>query len=520
MNKKLLIVFLILTIIPVSLLGWLGFVSSRMEKDRALERAFELAAGKLENINLQIRNTISGIENELLGLPGISDLSVDEIRGFTRKNRFIRQVFILSEDGTLRYPADSIPLSGQERDFLARVKEIGISPGLFLINPEEGETGSPGFGWYTWYLGEGVNFIFWKMEGEEIIGFELNRSAVISAVIRGLPDTPLEKGSSFLAVLKDGLGRTVYQWGSYKPREEETAAAVITPEDPLEAWHIHYFLSPRTVADSGTGPLPLYLSIAAAVLGIIGLSVFLYRESTREVRDAYQKVSFVNQVSHELKTPLTNIRMYAELLENRLPAEDEKAADYLGIVTAESRRLSRLIANVLTFAKEKKSGISFNPAEISVDDVVQTVLNNFRPVLQEKGIIAELDLNCGEPVFADRDIIDQIIGNLISNVEKYASSGKYLKIHTMQEGNTAVVTVQDKGPGIPRGSKEKVFQPFYRLSNKLTDGVSGTGIGLSIVRTLAGIHGGSAKILPSEQGTLIKIIFRAEKGRNHENTGS
>jgi signal transduction histidine kinase len=245
------------------------------------------------------------------------------------------------------------------------------------------------------------------------------------------------------------------------------------------------------------------------IIFIIGLAIYLYRESTREIREAMQRVTFVNQVSHELKTPLTNIRMYAELLEEQIPEETEKERGYLSIITSESRRLSRLIGNVLTFAREQRNGVSFNPIELMADEAIRSVLENFAPALKTKGIEVETDLRCRRPALIDRDILEQVLSNLVSNVEKYGAEGKLLKVESKRNGEELLLTVRDHGPGIPKSLREKVWKPFFRASNKLTDGVSGTGIGLSIVRTLAKAHGGSAAILPVSRGTAIQVILHA-----------
>ncbi len=368
-----------------------------------------------------------------------------------------------------------------------------------------------------------------------IAGIELNRMAVISGVIRGLPATDPEGGDRFRVVLKDVGNNEVYIWGSYVPDDgtdgvSPTATSSVVP--PLASWRLEYYLPPGTEQAAAGRIVPIFGVIGFVSLAIIGLAVYFYRESTREVRDAYKKVSFVNQVSHELKTPLTNIRMYAELLENRLPEEDEKGRSYLDIVISESRRLGRLIGNVLTFAREGRNGVTFSPSAEVPDRIVKAVVGNFHASLESKRIHVELDLHAGTTVMIDRDITEQILSNLIGNVEKYAASGGCLGIQTKQFGQTAEsftteITVVDKGPGIPKGLREKVFSPFFRISSKSTDGISGTGIGLSIVRSLAKKHGGSAAVLGgkpagrdrnrvAETGTAVRVMLRTPPGTEEE----
>jgi signal transduction histidine kinase len=220
-------------------------------------------------------------------------------------------------------------------------------------------------------------------------------------------------------------------------------------------------------------------------------------------------MSFVNQVSHELKTPLTNIRMYAELLDDDLYDADERTRRHLGVIVEESQRLSRLIGNILTFARHQREKLTLRPAPKQLDEVVAAVIEQFRPALDEKGITVELDLAAPHPARLDADAIGQILGNLLSNVEKYAATGHLARVTTRQDGPRLTLTVADAGPGIPPRHRERVFEPFHRVSDALSDGVAGTGIGLGIARTLARLHGGDLVLCPSERGATFEASLHA-----------
>lgn len=546
MNKRLMTVFLILTIIPVGLLGLLAVYGYRVGEDRHQRRIEALGIERLKTINLQVEQYFHNLETELLKLPrflestitveaeteevnrgNLTRTDIEKIRNMTRNSYIFRQFFILGEHNTLLYPSKDIPLSEAEQDFLLRTKEIGISRGMFIGGERENmgttsdassvpsasadiptapKQGFREYGWYTWYLGEGINFIFWRRYENNILGIELNRMAVISDIIRSLPSTDPEAKDQFRVVLKDISGNELYIWGSYNPKGDSETVSM-SAANPLSSWKLEYYLPVGTEEGNISRVLPIFGIVSFLVLIIIGLAVYLYRESTREIREAYQKVSFVNQVSHELKTPLTNIRMYAELLENSVPESNKKGIQYIEVISAESKRLSRLISNVLTFAKDQRKAVHFTPTEEILDKIVRDVVENFRPSLEEKSIMPVLDLDAHAKVMLDKAIVEQIVSNLISNVEKYASEGKYLGITTRQTAGTSTIFVSDNGPGIPRKFRERIFVPFYRISNRNTDGIAGTGIGLSIVRSLAKLHSGSAAVAPSNSGTTIKIVL-------------
>ena len=270
-------------------------------------------------------------------------------------------------------------------------------------------------------------------------------------------------------------------------------------------WTLQYYSSLAT----GSGSMPVNLAASLLALGtvLILLALYFYRENTRELRTASQRVTFVNQVSHELKTPLTNIRMYAEMLEDQVPQEEAKPRSYLKVITDECQRLSRLIGNVLTFAKSQRQELQLHKTPGIPDEIIRNTLDHFRPALESREFQIELNLDAALSQDVDRDLLGQILGNLIGNVEKYDSQGKYLGITSRQGNGTLEIIVQDQGPGIPASQQDDIFQPFQRLSNQLSDGVSGTGIGLSISRDLARLHGGDLTLEPSATGAKFQLTL-------------
>ncbi|HRK35663.1 MAG TPA: HAMP domain-containing sensor histidine kinase, partial [Candidatus Hydrogenedentes bacterium] len=151
--------------------------------------------------------------------------------------------------------------------------------------------------------------------------------------------------------------------------------------------------------------------------------------------------------------------------------------------------------------------LKLRPAPGSVDACVASVLSQFKPALEARGIEVASRLDANRTVMIDADAIGQIVGNLVSNVEKYASAGKRLYVESKQDGDSVRVTVSDEGPGVPEKDRKRVFEPFYRVSDKLTDGVAGTGIGLTIARELARLHGGDLALVPSEHGAKFVVTL-------------
>ena len=306
----------------------------------------------------------------------------------------------------------------------------------------------------------------------------------------------------------------------YSAGEMPVASQALRP--PLGSWTLRYYPAPGEAAQAlgRGGALAMAAGLGALVLAVAGLGLYFLRESTRELRDARQRMSFVNQVSHELKTPLTNIRMYAELLEDQIDEDSPELREYTGVIVSESQRLSRLIANVLSFARQQRGKLGLRRFEGDVDETIRQVVEQFRPSLGEQGIAVELELGAEGPARFDADALGQILGNLLSNVEKYAAAGKRASIRSERHGSTVEIRVADAGPGVPPRAREEIFQPFVRLSGALTDGVAGTGIGLSIARELARLHGGDVTLEPCAEGScfLVTLEVATERGDDGEST--
>jgi len=324
-----------------------------------------------------------------------------------------------------------------------------------------------------------------------------------------LPDTRAGAHGStpYRVALLDAAGQAVYQWGHGMAGTASLAPSVSIPlGHPLQAWRLAYY-GPAEWQPGLGGSFGFSLLTALGALGaaLLGLAIYFYREYARDLREARQRVNFVNQVSHELKTPLTNIRLYAELLEETLEEEADDAQRYLGIIRTEAQRLSRLIGNILTFARKQKNTLRLDPRPAVLGEVIDGVVEQFRPSLASQGIAVEVTGDARRPVALDADAVAQMLGNLISNVQKYAAGGGYLGIAYRREDARSFIRVSDHGPGIPAQHTAKIFQPFYRISSKLTDGVTGTGIGLALARDLARLHGGELRLLPADRGATFEL---------------
>lgn len=518
MNRRLAVILFLIVFLPLALLLWMGQRVARTETER-IERRFDaLMRERLASVDERLRDYLASIENDLVALTDSLPEDADALRTVTRGNALLASVFRLSPAGELEYPVETAvrPLTETERGFLRRTNMLWADRELSRLSAGENETPSLGrsspaasaHGWYAWHFEHGLHLLFWRrLESGAIVGAELNRPRFMSDLIAALPDTPADpENDAGRIVLSNADGDVIYQWGAGEMEDAPRVTLPVSP--PLESWRLAWYGQPPVAAGPLSGAsLGLYSGMTALVFAMGLMALYFYRESSRELREAGQRVNFVGQVSHELKTPLTNIRMYAELLENELDEDNAEARKDLDVIVSESRRLTRLIGNILTFSRRDRDALRLRLTPGVLDDAVRDTVEHFRPLLESKGVAIELDLNApGESSF-DRDLVEQIVGNLLSNVEKYAASGRRLTVATRRDNGRSVITVADEGPGVPRAERDKIFEPFYRISDRLTDGVAGTGLGLALSRELARLHGGDLKLLDSQTGARFEITL-------------
>jgi len=515
MGRRLTVLLMLLVVLPTGLLGWLAIRGVRDERQRFTGQLKAAAESRLLDVDARVQRLLDDRARQFLDLTTLPGTDARRWREFIRTTPEVAQVAVQAADGQLLHPPLESGISDSEREFLMRIRQILVGR---LLGGEVEEPGKYDYqqssqpvvdhGWYAWYWDTGLHLLFWRRDQSgAIIAVELERARLLADLIVELTAEPSRAGASMdwgRFVLEDSQGRVLSQSGA----EAEEGAAVDAVEHrlspPLGAWTIRAeYWSSGWVGALGGFLRAAGLVMVAAILA--GLAFVFHRDSTRELREASQRVGFVNQVSHELRTPLTNIRLYAELLERRLDDDDGETRSYIDIIVAESGRLSRLIGNVLSFARRNRGALTVYPVEGSVDATLRSVAEQFRPSFEERGVAIVFDLDATRPVAFDPDAVEQVVGNLLANIEKYAWEGGVAEISSRQRGSSTVVRISDRGPGILPGREEEVFEPFVRLSDSLTEGVSGTGIGLAIARELARLHGGELRFVATAGGACFEL---------------
>lgn len=240
-----------------------------------------------------------------------------------------------------------------------------------------------------------------------------------------------------------------------------------------------------------------FLSASLSFILIVTLfgGFLLWRDVRRELTLAEMRSQFVASVSHELKTPLTAIRMFAETLRmGRLP--DSRVQDeYLDTIVAESERLTRLLNNVLDFSKIEAGQKVYRSEPTSLSKVVQAAAGTMRYPLARAGFQLHLHIEDSlTEVPGDRDALEQAVLNLLTNAMKYSGESREIDLRLRRQDQQAVIEVTDRGVGIPAGHVKRIFEKFYRVPTPENQRIPGTGLGLTLVEHVAKAHGGWVEV--------------------------
>jgi signal transduction histidine kinase len=245
---------------------------------------------------------------------------------------------------------------------------------------------------------------------------------------------------------------------------------------------------------------------------LVGGFVAMYRFASQQAQLARQQQNFVSAVSHELKTPLTSIRMYGEMLKSGW-ADEQKKQIYYEYIFDEGERLSRLIDNVLQLARLNNDGPTIAAVPVAVSELLDVILSKLSTQAERAGF--EIDLAI-EPtasdamISADFDALTQIFINLIDNAIKFSGETAPKKIlisARCPDPARVVLAVRDFGPGIPPGTMKRLFELFYRPNNELTRTTAGTGIGLALVKQLVTAMAGRVDVKNETPGTEFRLTF-------------
>lgn len=405
-----------------------------------------------------------------LGLTGVLGVLLahtitNPIKGLTRQatavaeGQFGEQVPVYGDDELGRLSEAFNYMTGRLQEALSANEEEKEKLASILANMSDGVVAADEHG----------NVIVTNRRARQMLGVKHELGRPMSDLL-GIPEDQLHK-------LRTGV-------------EHSTVVHKPLPDGEGE-WLMHVTLTPIYRRDRT-------ISGAIAVLHDITEQEQLER-SRRE---------FVANVSHELRTPLTTIKSYVEALDDGALEERELAKRFVGVIRGESERMIRLVHDLLHLSRFDSNQARLRPSEVSLREMLEEASDRFSFQMKQKGIggsvLIEDDIGT---VWIDRDQIDQVLDNLISNAVKYTPDGGHIELAARKPAPDLIsISVKDNGMGIPEKDQARIFERFYRVDKARSRNMGGTGLGLSIAREIIKAHGGSIE-LESEWNRGTTVTF-------------
>ncbi|HET9488148.1 MAG TPA: HAMP domain-containing sensor histidine kinase [Methylomirabilota bacterium] len=467
-------------VVPAAIVAGLGYLSLRQWQTSAellfREQARDMASMAVDKIEMVVRQAddeiLSRVEHAL-GAPDRRQ-ALDRLRAETP---LLQSLVLLDRAGRALYPSGP-----GEDEALARAVPAAVVQGLW----ERG-----GRRHFVTDEQPGLAAILRGPAGAPVLAAFTRRPDALHAVFDSTIK-PLE--ALTICAIVDERGRTIY---SKEPLEHAELIAAVPFREGFPRWRIALY---QPEGPSPRQAVQRQVAIFTAAFGVLFLVVVAglvatYRLVRRETEMARLKADFVANVSHDLKTPLSVIRMFGETLEmGRLPDEAARQ-EYYHVITRETERLTRLIDNVLDFSRIESGRRTYVPVPTAVEPLVRESVEGFSVPLAQQGFKVEVQVAPDLPeVPLDADAVAQALANLVDNAIKYSAERKSLRVEARAAEGHLVLEVADEGIGIPREEQSRIFDKFYRVGRSETQGRRGSGVGLALVRHVAEAHGGRVTV--------------------------
>ena len=233
------------------------------------------------------------------------------------------------------------------------------------------------------------------------------------------------------------------------------------------------------------------------------------------------KNELITNVAHDLRTPLTSIIGYLELLSGPVKLNEEMQKKYLDITYKKSKRLQKLIEDLFGFTKLNYGKISMRVSKVDIVKLLSQMLEEFYPNFMEKNLAYELQSNVTAKVItADGNLLARLFDNLINNAIKYGSEGKKIIVKVDATDTVVTVSVTNFGYVIPKEELPLLFEKFYRVEQSRSVNTGGTGLGLAIAKNIVDMHGGTIGVTSDLNGTVFTVKLKVDFDINRENFGS
>ncbi len=341
----------------------------------------------------------------------------------------------------------------------------------------------------------------WRNNEQFIQGYAVRlRTYLENLVLNELQFNPAEQGITLEFGTKD---KAYVTFGSLANSKGELLNIAL--QFPLNDMVLSVHLT-----DENSSSSYMFVVLIAIIMfvALAGGFFAVYRSTKSQILLANKRQDFVSAVSHELKTPLTAIRMYAELLQNSWVANETKRQKYYTLIVNETERLSRLIQNVLNLSKLERGNWNVQFSKVNPKTILDTFVATYTQNIEKHGFDLTVTSDiCNMQLTLDKDAVMQILTNVVDNSLKFArdSAYKMIALELRVSENDVYFVVRDYGPGIPQKELSHVFEEFYRVGNEMTRTTAGTGIGLSMVKKLCDMTNMKIEIENAGPGLRTKL---------------
>jgi len=353
-----------------------------------------------------------------------------------------------------------------------------------------------------------LTLLFWKRDSSGgfsgcVIDNEALRGRLASLLANAF--TPVR-----ILTILDENGRPLIVSDDKEKRDWRRPLVAREISEKLPRWEVAAYLSsPDAVASrANLTVLILWILVFFLFIAIASGGTYILNTLRSEILIARQKTTFVANVSHELKTPLTSIRMFAEMLKERRQPDPEKQEKYLDLMVSETERLTRLINNVLDFARMERGERKYEKKALDVALLSEGLIEGQRVRLEHNGFEVSFQNGLGEAfIEGDEEALKQAFLNLLSNAEKYCAEVRKIDVDISGTPESVLIEVKDRGIGVSAREAKKIFEEFYRADDSPTARVRGSGLGLPIALRIIRDHGGDIHYFPRDGGGSVFQIL-------------
>jgi len=501
---------LTLTAALTLVLGYEAWSAARSRAELATESVRDQARFAAANFALEARGEVAfdllddGIEvvASSLGRPGDGPPTLEAVREAARARRWsavdLGELFF-----RLALPEGVVSVAGQADPELTAWAR-GEAAAHYREHPDDDDV-------RTLFSTTGVHVLAHQLSHAEggdarVFGMVLHADALVPALAHAFDEDDLLPPSFtnglandeiFVARVRGPRGRLIYE------SSPDTASEIVVEhelDESLGGMTLELGVRPEAIGQLVAGGVPasrvpFILALLLLASGLLATAVWQMR---REAALGMLREDFVSGVSHQLRTPLTQIRMFGEMLLLGRVRSDEERLRATEIIVSEAKRLTHQVDNVLMFSRGQRDSLVPNPVKTDLGQLVEEVVEGFEPLALAHGMTVERCIDPNVLCLADVESTRQAVLNLLDNAVKYGPSGQCVEVGVQRVPGAphpwSAIWIEDEGPGVPAAARKRIWEPYVRLDRDRASGPAGSGIGLSVVRDAIEAQGGRVRV--------------------------